>query len=285
MQFWIFTFTGVAVVAQQVAQQKIVWNEREKPIAEQIRILRQVSDEKRGEVTKQLALRIRDLGPALGHKLLLADSLANLSTEGDYGHEALQEVGATLAQALSQQAAISKNGMPEEPYVELALLIRYEGVLLPVEDPLLRTAMARLQSEEQRRQKADFTLTDLEGHAWTLSNLRGKVVLLNFWATWCPPCRKEMPDLDALYRRFHSQGLEILAISDEDSAKVKPFLAEKPVAYPVLLDRGRAVNQLMAVEGIPKSFLYDRDGKLVAQAMDMRTRGQFLEMLSKAGLK
>ncbi|MDP9171180.1 MAG: TlpA family protein disulfide reductase, partial [Acidobacteriota bacterium] len=87
------------------------------------------------------------------------------------------------------------------------------------------------------------------------------------------------------YTRFRSQGLVILAVSDEDAATVKTFLAGRKITYPILLDPGRKVNTLMAVNGIPKTFVYDREGKLVAQAIDMRTRRQFLEMLAAAGLK
>jgi peroxiredoxin len=264
--------------------QKLVLSDREKPIAEGIKGLRAVDDSKRGAVTTKLALDIRSL-PASSAKLMLAESLANLSTEGDFGHQTLQEVGTTLAAALHEAAASSKAGMPEAPYVELASLVRYEGVKVPLEDPLLNAAMSRLQAEDKRRQTADFTLKDVTGKEWTLSALRGKVVLVNFWATWCPPCRKEMPDLDALYKQFKDKGLVVLAISDEDPAKVNPFIADHHYAYPILLDPGRKVNTLFSVEGIPKSFLYDREGKLTAQAIDMRTRGQFLEMLSRAGLK
>jgi peroxiredoxin len=126
---------------------------------------------------------------------------------------------------------------------------------------------------------------DLHGKKWTLKSLRGKVVLLNFWATWCPPCRKEMPDLEALYNRFKDRGFVILAISDEEASKVDPFITERKITYPVLLDPGRKVNGLFQIDGIPKSFVYDRSGKLVAQSMDMRTRNQFLGMLAQAGLK
>jgi peroxiredoxin len=118
-----------------------------------------------------------------------------------------------------------------------------------------------------------------------LKEQRGKVVVLNFWATWCPPCRKEMPDLESLYQQFKSQGLVILAISDEDAVKVNPFIAERKITYPVLLDPGRTVNELFQIQGIPKTFVYDRSGKLVAQSIDMRTRHQFLEMLAQAGMK
>lgn len=93
-----------------------------------------------------------------------------------------------------------------------------------------------------------------------------------------------MPDLETLYERFKDQGLVILSISDEDVDKVKPFITERKIQYPVLLDPGRKVNDLFEVEGIPKSFVYDRDGKLVAQSIDMRTQHQFLAMLERAGL-
>jgi peroxiredoxin len=94
-----------------------------------------------------------------------------------------------------------------------------------------------------------------------------------------------MPDLETLYKQFKDQGLVILAISDEDTGKVRPFVAEQKVTYPILLDPGRKVNELFQIQGIPKTFVYDRNGKLVAQSIDMRTRRQFLEMLAQAGLK
>jgi peroxiredoxin len=94
-----------------------------------------------------------------------------------------------------------------------------------------------------------------------------------------------MPDLEALSKRFADQGLVILAISDEEADKVKPFIAQRNITYPILLDPGRKVNELFQVEGIPKSFVYDREGKLVAQSIDMRTQRQFLEMLAQAELR
>lgn len=269
-----------AVFAQKST---VVWSDREKPLVEQIKTLRDVPDSKRGAVTRQLALAIRAL-PLSPNKMTLSESLADLSTEGDFGHDTLQEVAATLAETLRDEAAVSTSGMPEEPYITLAQLVRYEHVQVP-DGPLLAAAMTRLQVDEQKRQKADFTLKDLKGKDWTLSRLRGKVVLVNFWATWCPPCRKEMPDLNALYAEFRDKGLEILAISDEDPGKVQSFIAEHNYTYPILLDPGDKVSKLMAVDGIPKTFVYDRGGKLVAQAIDMRTRGQLLQMLAQAGLR
>ena len=133
-------------------------------------------------------------------------------------------------------------------------------------------------------EKADFTLRDLNNKKVTLSELRGKIVMVNFWATWCPPCRKEMPDLNAIYNHYKSQGLVILSLSDEDMFKVGSYISQAKYTYPILLDPGGKVAKQFHVEGIPKSFVFNRDGKLVAQSIDMRTQLQFLHMLAKAGL-
>jgi peroxiredoxin len=263
---------------------QVIWNKQEKPIADQIRGLRGLPDDVRARTTKNLAIKIRQL-PVTPNKLRLAADLANLSTEGDFGRDTLQEVATTLAAALREQPVHPKQGQPPRPYVELAELVRYEHVQASLDDPQFAAAISKIEADNERRQQADFTLTELGGKKWTLTEQRGKVVVVNFWATWCPPCRKEMPDLETLYKQFKDQGLVILAISDEDAGKVAPFIAEQKVTYPILLDPGRKVNELFQIEGIPKTFVYDRGGKLVAQSIDMRTRRQFLEMLAQAGLQ
>jgi thiol-disulfide isomerase/thioredoxin len=260
-------------------QTKIVWSDREAPIYAKIRTLRDLPDKTRAAATKELALEIRAL-PVVPNKLRLAVDLTNLSTEGDFGRDTLQEVTATLAQCLREQ--------PQQlaaPYTSLAQLVKYEHMQASLDDPQFDFAMAKLAADDAERDDADFTLTDLDGHKWTRKALIGKVVVVNFWATWCPPCRKEMPDLDALYKRFKDQGLIVLAISDEDEQKVRAFLKKRPVSYPVMLDKGRQVNELYRVEGIPKTYIYGRDGKLVTESIDMRTRTQFLEMLGQAGIR
>ena len=277
-----FLLSRPAVLPAQ--EQKIVWSSAEKPIADQIGKLRSMQDEVRARTTKELALKVREL-PATPNKLSLAVHLAMLSTEGDFGHDMLQEVGTTLAEALREQPIPSSRGQLPQPYIELAQLVTYEHVQVGLNDPQFTAALSKMRTDDERREQADFKLQELNGKSWTLKEQRGKVVVLNFWATWCPPCRKEMPDLDALYRQFKDQGVVILAISDEDAGKVKPFIAQQKVTYPILLDPGRKVNELFQIEGIPKTFVYDRTGKLVAQSIDMRTRTQFLEMLAQAGLK
>src|ERR1700674_2458732 len=286
------------------AQKKeVVWSADEKPLADQIHGLRALADDVRAGTTKDLALKIRKL-PATENKLRLAVNLAGLSTEGDFGHDTLQEVATTLADTLRERPVLwakpaeqkspdagsnaAAPRAPAYPYIELATLVRYEHVEAPADltnDEQFRAAMAGLEADDRKREHPEFVLKDLSGKSWTFSELRGKVVLVNFWATWCPPCRKEMPDLETLYGRFGSKGLVVLGISDEEAAKVEPFIRERKVSFPVLLDPGRKVNEMFVVEGIPKSFVYDRDGKLVAQSIDMRTQKQFLEMLGRAGLE
>ncbi|HLM80008.1 MAG TPA: TlpA disulfide reductase family protein [Terriglobales bacterium] len=289
------------------AQQKqVVWSANEQPLADQIHGLRSLADDVRAGTTKDLALKIRKL-PATENKLRLAVGLAGLSTEGDFGHDTLQEGATTLAETLRERPVPwaepkdSETGSkaaarePAYPYIELASLVRYEHVEVSLHDVSLndndnndeqfRAAMARLEEDDREREHPQFALQDLSGKTWTFAELRGKVVLVNFWATWCPPCRKEMPDLETLFERFSSKGLVVLGISDEETAKVEPFIRERKVSFPVLLDPGRKVNEMFVVEGIPKSFVYDREGKLVAQSIDMRTQKQFLEMLGKAGLE
>jgi peroxiredoxin len=262
---------------------KVTWNEQEKPIAKQIDGLRDLPDDVRAPTTKELALEIRGL-PAAANKLRLAYGLATLSTEGDFGRDTLQEVATTLAGALRESPVPRDHGQPAAPYIELAELAHYEHVQASLDDAQFAAAMSKIAADDAFREHADFTLTDLQGKKWTLRELRGKVVLVNFWATWCPPCRKEMPDLETLHNRFKDQGLVILGISDEETSKVEQLVAKQKVTYPILLDPGRKVNKLFRIQGIPKSFIYDRDGKLVAESIDMRTRVQFLEMLAHAGL-
>jgi peroxiredoxin len=263
--------------------QQIVWSNQEKPILEDIRTLRRLSEGNRAKTTKELALKIRQL-PAGMNKARLATTLASLSTEGDLGKDTLQEVATTLAEALREQPLPPGPRGPQMPYSELAELVRYEHVQVNLDDPQYAAAMSKIEADDLRRQQVEFTLPDLYGKTWALKDLRGQVVLVNFWATWCPPCRTEMPDLESLYKRFKKDGLIVLAITDEEAGKVKPFVNEYGLSYPIVLDSDKSVHKQYTIEGLPRSFVYDRDGKLVAQAIDMRTKKQFLEMLELAGL-
>jgi peroxiredoxin len=148
----------------------------------------------------------------------------------------------------------------------------------------LDAAEAVLALRQAMAQAADFTLTGLDGRSDSLSAMRGQVVLVNFWSTTCPPCRKEMPDLEKLHRTLANRGFTVLAISHEEGAEVADFIQKGRYTFPVLLDPGKQAFRAFGVEGIPQSFLFDRSGRLTAQAVEMRSERQFLEMLQTAGL-
>jgi cytochrome c biogenesis protein CcmG, thiol:disulfide interchange protein DsbE len=103
--------------------------------------------------------------------------------------------------------------------------------------------------------------TALDGQTFDLAKLRGKVILVNFWATWCAPCRREMPVLDAFYRRYHAQGLELIGISVDfarDSAKMRK--AAGAVSYPTATANDMPVNGFGPPEGVPVTYVVDVEG-------------------------
>jgi peroxiredoxin len=115
---------------------------------------------------------------------------------------------------------------------------------------------------------SDFTLPLLTGERVSLSGLRGKVVFLNFWATWCPPCRAEMPDMETVHQRLKGQGLEMLALdSGEKSASVAAFIKQRGFTFPVALDTDGRVSAAYGVSAIPTTCLTDRQGRIVSRVV------------------
>jgi peroxiredoxin len=118
----------------------------------------------------------------------------------------------------------------------------------------------------------DFAVPDLAGQAVRLSAYRGQVVLVNVWATWCPPCRDEMPSMERLHQKLKDRGFVLLAVSqDEGSADgVKSFIEQMKVTFPVLVDPQGEVGRKYGVWGFPESFLVDRDGRIVERVIGPR---------------
>lgn len=115
----------------------------------------------------------------------------------------------------------------------------------------------------------DFELKSIGGKTFRLSELRGKAVLLNFWATWCPECIKEMPSLERLYKRFRGDDFIILGISiDRKASTVETFLQKNPVSYPILMDsKGDVFVKKYTLIGIPVTILIDKDGYIVEKVI------------------
>ena len=112
----------------------------------------------------------------------------------------------------------------------------------------------------------DFALTDFNGKPMRLADYRGKLVLLNFWASWCGPCLEEMPRLSALQRNYGPLGLQVIGVSmDDEAAPAKQLLAKRPVIYPIGLGDDKLAERYGGILGLPQSFLIDRHGLILAR--------------------
>ena len=135
-----------------------------------------------------------------------------------------------------------------------------------------------------RDEKIDFELAGVDGKPYRLSDNRGKVVVLNFWATWCPPCQREMPTLELLHKN-ENKDLAVLALSDEESKIISEFAASKGgYTMPLLLDSGGKIHDRYGRRGIPHTIIIGRDGKIVDQFYGMRSEAELLKDLHAAGL-
>jgi peroxiredoxin len=142
-------------------------------------------------------------------------------------------------------------------------------------------------SQTLQKQKApNFSLKSYDGKIVELAKLRGKVVVVNFWATWCPPCRAEIPDFIKVYDVNKSKGLEIIGIAlDEDGwSKVNPFVERNKINYPIVLGTMEVVQQYGGIEGIPTTFIVDKKGNIVDHQVGMLTK-EMLDQKIKVLLK
>ncbi|HHH12749.1 MAG TPA: TlpA family protein disulfide reductase [Thiolapillus brandeum] len=122
-----------------------------------------------------------------------------------------------------------------------------------------------------RPQAPDFTLRDLDGNEHRLADYRGKVLIVNFWATWCPPCRAEMPSMERAWQKTKDKDVVLIAINvGEDEDTIFQFTADYPVTFPLLLDENSEVVGPWGVRGLPTTYVVDPDGRIVYRAIGGR---------------
>ncbi|MBZ5575780.1 MAG: TlpA family protein disulfide reductase [Acidobacteriia bacterium] len=138
-------------------------------------------------------------------------------------------------------------------------------------------ASASLKPDHERKAAPDFTLKDGEGHDVRLSDYRGKVVLLDFWATWCGPCRIEIPWFKELQSKHQDKGFAVLGVSiyDDGWEAIKPFAAQMKMNYPVVMGTDQAAHDFGGLDALPTTFLIDREGRIAAVHVGLASRRAF----------
>jgi len=130
----------------------------------------------------------------------------------------------------------------------------------------------------------DFTLLDLKGEEVSLSDFEGKIVVLNFWATWCPPCRAEIPDFIEVCKLYEDKDVQFIGVSvDKDVEDLKKFVNDFNINYPILIDNTiDNVSPGWKVSGIPTTFILSKNGEILSSSVGMMTKGQLIKAIEEA---
>lgn len=143
-------------------------------------------------------------------------------------------------------------------------LVQFAVTLLLTIGSLPSIADVPLKPYHGNLNQAEFTLQDMQGNAHSLKDYQGNIVLVQFWATYCTPCRKEMPSMNHLIEKMHDKPFKIVTINmAEDKASVEKFLQQVPVDFPVLLDSDGAILSQWKVYAVPANFIVDKQGKII----------------------
>jgi cytochrome c biogenesis protein CcmG, thiol:disulfide interchange protein DsbE len=128
----------------------------------------------------------------------------------------------------------------------------------------------------------DFTLTTLDGNQMRLADLKGQVVVVNFWASWCGPCRDEAPALQSIWEKYQDRGVVVLGVAYTDTENgARAFMGEFGQTYPNGLDIGTKISELYAIQGVPETFIIDREGKVVEFIMQPITEASLTASIDR----
>jgi cytochrome c biogenesis protein CcmG/thiol:disulfide interchange protein DsbE len=127
----------------------------------------------------------------------------------------------------------------------------------------------------------DFTLKDLDGQEISISDFSGDIVVLNFWATWCPPCRAEIPDFIEVYSDYRDKGVQFIGVSSEDERTLRGFVNDFGINYPILVDTSN-IGGAWDIRAIPTTFILDRSGKILFKNVGMMTKSQLEAVIEDA---
>ena len=153
--------------------------------------------------------------------------------------------------------------------------IRFAPIVAFIAVIFTLTACAQSGAIETGSAAPDFTLTDTAGQKVSLSDFKGKAVILNFFASWCPPCRAEIPDFVELQKEYGGGGFTFIGVSLVDLKESKDFVARTGINYPVLVDDGKASALYGPVRSIPTTFVIDKNMKIVKMYIGARDKGTF----------
>ena len=143
--------------------------------------------------------------------------------------------------------------------------------------------MISLVSFSNSAKAPDFNLKDQYGVVHSLENYKGKVIFLSFWATWCPPCKKEMPDIENIYKEYgeNKKDVVILGVNSEKENEVKKFLKDKGYTFPTVIDENSEVMRKYFIQAFPTSFVIDKEGNVYGYVMGGLTKEQIKQVIEE----
>jgi peroxiredoxin len=146
----------------------------------------------------------------------------------------------------------------------------------------LLLSAASLQAQVGKQAPA-FSLKDKDGNTWSAEGLKGKVIVLNFWATWCPPCRAEIPAFKTVYDKYREKGVEILGVSLDHKGwdVIRPFLKQHEINYPVVLGGAEIARDYGNIRSIPTTVIIDREGKVIDSHVGAMSEEQLVKLFEK----